>query len=319
MKRMISTTLLLAVMSNSVLAYAPNNLNETISPKEERSLDSVDKFGVLFTNFKRSVLVNGSNIEPAIERLVSDANVGELTIDDVKGYAINNMSIENYKEFSKTLDRGIMSLNGESVSPKKMARVIENLIESESRKSAQWVSCDAGLAIGIPLMVAGIVTGIVALSLKKVMISDVEKKYIDDRKARLDKYTRDEQNRQDTILTFEGDIEQYNILIQELNDKINSGLYGSLEVQNMQMQINTYQMDIVSVNTSIAQLQNDQPQLYQSFQNDLQYLNELEVNELARSNEQNRRTQETQKILGVTTAITIPLGLILTLSGASKC
>lgn len=320
MKKLMSNVLLVSTMlsTNPMMSnvYAQATPDSTVVAAR---ITGENSFSVLFENYKKSVIKDGKNVEIASTQFIRDVRNSGLTLDDIKGYALKNMSLENYTAFNKTLDSGIMSLNGNQISEKRLARVIENLVKAEKREEANWISCGAGLGVGIPLLVAGIVTGIVALSLSEVQTNEVQKKYIDLRKSALDKYTGEELKRQDRIVALESDIDFYNNELDELQRRIDSGIYGAIEVEQMRQDMAVINTNISDANASIAQLVNDQPQLYTSYEQDIANLNELEANELSGVEVTNERKQRQKKVLGLTTALTMPIGLALTLGGAKDC
>lgn len=315
MKRLVSNVLLVATLSATTPAFSQSS---TLSQRASISKSNTT-FDVLFSNYKKAIMVDGISNDIASREFLTNVQIAQIKVEDVKVYALKNMSSENYLEFEKALSSGIKTLNGKETSEKKLAHVVERLLEGQQREGANWVSCGTGLGIGIPLMVAGIVTGIVALSLKEIKVSTVEKKYIDLRKQALDEYTARENARQDDIVAYESDIAAYQNEIEELQRRINSGAYGALEEERMRQEIAALNVAISDSNAAISQLNNDQPQLYNTYQDQLSHLNELETNEVNDTAEQNARNARTKKALGITTAISLPLGLALTLGGAGDC
>jgi hypothetical protein len=316
MKKLISHALLTTLLVSTTPAMSQVKHSEVYSVKA--SVSSNSTFDVLFSNYKKAIMVDGLNSSVASEDFLKGIQAAQLNAKDIKKYALTNMSTENYLEFSKALEGGIMSLNGKAISEKKLVRLVTKLVAQEQREGANWISCGAGLGIGIPLLVAGIVTGIVALSMKEVKTSEIERKYIDLRKQALDNYTADEINRQDSIIDHESDIAAYGSAVEELERRITSGVYGALEIEQMQQEIASLGVNTSDSQASIAQLVNDQPQLEASYQDQVAHLAELEGNESSGVVAENARIQRSQKMLGITTAISMPIGLALVLGATNN-
>lgn len=315
MKKMISNVLVTSMLLTSVSAIAANS-SRTVTGKAallQEANKTNGTFKILLANYKKAVYQDGKSNEEASKELVNALVAANMKVEDVKAYALATMTTENYLGFSKTLNKGLMGLDGKTVSAHKVKNLVTKLIEQEAREGAKWLSCDSSHAIGIPLLVAGVVTAIVALSMKKIQISEIEKSYIDKRQEALNAYTNAETQRQDDIVSYESDISAYQSAIAELERKISSGVYGALEIEMFRQNIATLNVNISDAHADIAQLVNDQPQLYLSFQNQLAHLEELETNEVGASKEEKARKDSTKKTLGIVSAIAIPGGLALIL------
>ena len=315
MKKFVSNALLAVILTSAIPSYAAPVETETKAGVSQ----SRTTFDVLFSNYKKAVIFDGISNDIASAEFLKNVQIAQISVADVKDYALHNMSFENYLKFEKALDSGLTKLNGQEISEKKMAKLVEQLLAGQQREGANWISCGAGLGIGIPLLVAGVVTTIVALALKEVKVSTVEREYIDRRKKALDQYTDTENKRQDSIVTRESDIAAYKNEIAELERRINSGAYGALEEERMKQYIAALNVSISDSQAAIAQLINDQPQLYASYKDQISYLSELEFNEVQNVGVKNEMNRRTKKTLGITAAIAMPLGLALTLSGAKEC
>lgn len=309
---MISNVLVTSMLLTSVSSFAAPVSGKAALVQEANNSNGT--FKILLSNYKKAVFQDGRSNDEASKDLINALVASNMKVEDVKAYALATMSTENYLSFSRTLSKGLNGLDGKTLSAHKVKNLVTKLIESESREGAQWLSCEVGLGVGIPLMVAGIVTGIVALSMKRIQVSAIEKKYIDQRNEALLAYTNAENDRQDDIVAYESDIAAYQNAIAELQRKIDSGAYGSLETEKFRQDIAVLNVNISDARADIAQLVNDQPQLYQSFQNQLANLDKLETNEVASSKEEKARKDASKKTLGVVSAIAIPAGLALVLS-----
>jgi hypothetical protein len=303
--------MLLTSVSSFAASSQKNSLARKVAVSEENAQAS---FKILLANYKKAVYQDGVSNEKASKDLMQSLIAANLSSDDVRAYAISTMTTQNYLEFNKALSKGLMGLDGKNISEHKVKSLIESLVKQETKEGANWIGC-TGLMVGIPLLAAGVITGIVALSVKKVQTSGVEKKYIKERQEALVAYTKAENIRQDNIVTYQSDISAYNNSIAELQRKISSGVYGALEIEMFKQSIASINVNISDAQADISQLVNDQPQMYQSFQNNLANINALEVNEMSSTKEENDRNDSKKKTLGIVSAITLPAGLTLTILG----
>jgi uncharacterized protein YoaH (UPF0181 family) len=224
---------------------------------KEQSIDVKPKSSikVLMNEYKTDVLLNGESSNKAIKRLIDGIVSKGLSSGDLFQYVAQNSSQKQFDHFNSLLS---LTLDGtedlSSLSEKDLAFLLENSMHTMEVTGANFMSCSAGLSVGIPILVTGLILGLTALANSIASKEVVTKEYLEKKQALANDYNNTIADLNLEVATYEADIIYYNDEITELNRRIDSGLYSDQQVETMRQLLRDYTFKISDSNALIQEV-----------------------------------------------------------------
>ncbi|MBL7715065.1 MAG: hypothetical protein JNL01_06315 [Bdellovibrionales bacterium] len=243
--------------------------------------NGASKVKKILKSTKSLVLVEGKSDLEAQNFLKKQLAEQNVTTTDIISYVNQNGSAEEREIFNQALNKS------KGMNPDSASVVLNQIGLREMKKGSNFnMSCGAGLGIGIPLTLAGLITGIVYLAnLSKP--DEIAADYIDKRNNATADYISKKGTLEVQLASANQKIAVSKAAITELERKIESGYYGINEEQEFYAQIAKLNSDIVAQEnlaggtTASIQILNAQ------YDNTMDVLSQKEVSEARIAKKQN--------------------------------
>jgi len=306
MKRTIALAVLFAFLSANPLHTA---FAKSISTKET-------KLENIFSEFKQKVYVEGEKSEVATEVLAEKILTEKITTGDLQLYIAKNSNQEDFNRFNQMLETSLDGIDNLSDLPaSELSFILKQSLAQTSSTGANFMSCSAGLGVGIPLLAIGVILGLTALANATASKEVVTQQYLKEKQELSTDYYNVIADLAFENATYEADIIYYEDEIDELNRRINSGLYSQSEVENMHKLIRDYTFKITDAHALISEVQVDVDYFHQKYALDIQTMQAQEVSALNEVTEKNRRAGKQAMVAGIMGGV----GTIFTAIGSRDC
>ncbi|MCT4642167.1 MAG: hypothetical protein N4A33_07680 [Bacteriovoracaceae bacterium] len=269
-----------------------------------------------FTEFKKTVFLEGKELEIATEVLVSKLIDAKITTGQLELYVAKNSTKEGYKKYNemmKTALEDVDSLN--DLSKDDLSFILKSTLEKTHATGSNFMSCAAGQKIGLPLLAVGVIIGIVSLVNATASKEMVTQEFLDKKRNKTQDYLNTIADLELEVTTYESDIIYYQDEIDELNRRINSGEYTSEEIEQMYLLIRDYEFFISDSHALIGEVNVDIAYFENQYATDLVNLEANEVSELARVDEKKASAAKT----GIAAGIIGGVGVVFAAAGLSDC
>lgn len=145
--------------------------------------------------------------QESIEVMTQSLVAKNIGIADIDAYVRAVASEKEYRSFKKTLTISLKGVNPETLTQEQMSEILASTLQSSEVEGLAWSGC-AGLAVGAILVVAAVVTGIVALTKTKGEMR-IRKDFANRRTNRTSAYTTRVNEINTKVQTIQGDINRY--------------------------------------------------------------------------------------------------------------
>lgn len=314
MKKLISSSMLGVFLLTTTIT--PINAIANTSASTNKSLARKATVETAFTEFKKSVFVNGNDMNVATELLVSKLIDSKVTSGDLQLYVAKNSSQEAYNNFNEMLDTTLEDVNTlQELGKDEMAFVLQNAFEQTHSTGSNFMSCSAGKTLGIPLLAVGVVLGIISIVNASASKELVNQEFLDIKRRKTNDYLNTIADLELEITTYESDIIYYQDEITELQRRIDSGNYSSEEIEQMHLLIRDQEFFISDSRALIGEVNVDLTYFENQYASDLEDLEVEEVSELNRVDERRENASKQGLIAGIAGGI----GAVFLISGLSDC
>lgn len=314
MKRVLSLTLSATILLQTSMAFAPKAIAAETKPIS--SIQRVESLQQLVSKFKHEVYVEGKSMNNSLEKLSQTILDQQFTISDLQLFVQLNSTEQEVAKFNRTLDIALVDVKDmKNLSPAELSFILKNAMVSTTEVGANFMSCGQGLGIGVPLIAVGLIIGIVALVNATASKEVVTKNYIDKRNQMNKDYLNTKADLELEISTYESDKIFYQDEINELKRRIESGLYGAIEIENMKKTIREYEFKISDANALIGEVNVDLRYYTDKYALDYESLNKEELSAIARVDEKRANSGKQAIAAGIAAA----LGTGFVLAGVSDC
>jgi hypothetical protein len=314
MKQVLSLTLSAALLFQATMPFASNAIAAETKPVT--SLQRVDSLQQLVSKFKHEVYVEGKNMNASLQNLSKTILDQQFTISDLQLFVQMNATAQEVAKFNRTLDIALVDVKDmKQLSTEELAFILKNAMVSTTEVGANFMSCGQGMGIGVPLIAVGVIIGIVALVNATASKEVVTKNYIEKRNQMNKDYLNTKADLELEITTYESDKIFYQDEISELQRRIDSGLYGAVEIENMRKTIREYEFKISDANALIGEVNVDLRYYTDKYSMDSASLNTEELSAVARVDEKRANSGKQAIAAGIAAA----LGAGFVLAGVSDC
>jgi hypothetical protein len=216
--------------------------------------------------------------EASIEVMTQSLVAKNIGLADIDAYVRSIASEKEYRSFKKTLSSALKGVNPESLSQEQMSEILASTLQSSEVEGLAWSGC-AGIGVGVILVVAAVVTGIVALTKTRGEMR-IRRDFANRKQNRTSQYTDrvNEINNKPQFLQGEinrnqGYINSNNQKISVLTGQVSGALQANpncaadpncintvngwnQEIQRLMADNQTYTNRIAALNLELAQWQN---------------------------------------------------------------
>lgn len=314
MKRVLSLTLSATLLLQTTMPFAAKAIAAETKPVS--SIQRVDSLQQLVSKFKHEVYVEGKNMNTSLQTLSKTILDQQFTISDLQLFVQMNATEQEVAKFNRTLDIALVDVKDmKQLSTEELAFILKNAMVSTTEVGANFMSCGQGMGIGVPLIAVGVIIGIVALVNATASKEVVTKNYIDKRNQLNKDYLNTKADLELEISTYESDKVFYQDEISELQRRIDSGMYGAIEIENMKKTIREYEFKISDANALIGEVNVDLRYYTDKYSLDAESLNKEELSAVARVDEKRANSGKQAIAAGIAAA----LGAGFVLAGVSDC
>ncbi|MFY7994461.1 MAG: hypothetical protein ACOVP4_14280 [Bacteriovoracaceae bacterium] len=314
MKRVLSIALSATLLLQTTMPFAGKAIAAEVKPVS--SIQKAESLQQLVSKFKHEVYVEGKNMNSSLQSLSRTILDQQFTISDLQLFVRLNATEQEVAKFNRTLDIALVDVKDmKQLSPEELSFILKNAMVSTSEVGANFMSCGQGMGIGVPLIAVGVIIGIVALVNATASKQLVTKEYIEKRNQMNKDFLNTRADLELEISTYESDIIFYQDEIAELNRRIESGLYGAVEIENMNKTIREYQFKISDANALIGEVNVDLRYFTEKYALDSASLNTEELSAVARVDE--RRANSGKQAIAAGIAAALGAGFVL--AGVSDC
>ncbi len=297
MKKLMSGLLLCSLMSTMPGATViAGEITKEVRVKkiEKENLD------LIFKEFKKTVQIDGIGFEIALSDLVDKVIENKYAISDVQLYLAQNSSKEEFNKFNELLDLTLEDTGALSeLSQEELSFLLSNTFSKTSTTGSNFMSCAAGMGIGVPLIAVGLILGITALVNATASKEIVTKEYIQKRKDLAKEYLNTIADLEFEITTYESDKIYYRDEIVELQRRIDSGNYSSNEIEEMNQLIRDYEFLITDADALIGEVNVDINYFVSKHDSDVTLLDDEEISSLLRVDEKRSNAGKQALVAGI--------------------
>lgn len=340
----------LSPLSNAYAVDAKYLKVATLDSTLDLSLDSTDKIEVIKTayqDFKKNVDYKLMSVADASSKFSFTIFAHKITEKDMENFVKEYAEYEEYIAYLNSVEEAKLNLAGEDFTPEEFAQVTASSLVALDRESLRWSGC-ASLGVGVVLVIAAVVMGVIALGKSKG-----EAKIRDEFAAKKSRLLKTNENNIYFIENHETEIPRqidqnernissYESRIRNAEKKINS-LETSLiyesdeeersdirsEISSLESSIRSYESSIRSAENRIDWLENEAINYaiipgWGTQQLEIEGLRHrlaLEENQaeleatIAAIPEEHRQA----RILGVISGVSLVMGTVLGINGSQDC
>lgn len=312
MKKIISSLMLCSFISSTTISpvYASINSQPELIQVKKSSVEDA------FKDFKKSVFLNGEDMSIATELLVNKLIDSKVTSGELELYVAKNSTAQGYKKFNELLDSSMEDASSlQDLGSDELGFILQSAMEKTHTTGSNFMSCAAGKQVGIPLIVVGVIMGIVAVVNATASKEVVTQEYIEKRRSNNQDYLNTVADLELEISTYESDIIYYGDEITELQRRIDSGQYSDQEVEEMYKLIRDYNFFISDSHALIGEVNVDLAYFENQYAADLATYEVEEQSALARVDEKRAAAGK----IAIAAGIIGGVGSVFTVAGLSDC
>jgi hypothetical protein len=315
-----ASTFLLGVLMKrtvaSILLFSMLAINPYHQVFAKSLVQNETKLESIFNEFKKKVYVEGEKSEKATEVLVEKILNEKITTGDLQLYIATNSNQEEFNRFNQMLETSLAGVENLSDLPaSELSFILKQSLAQTTSTGANFMSCSAGLGVGVPLIAIGVILGLTALANATASKEVVTQQYLEDKQALTTDYYNLIADLAFETATYEADIIYYQDEIDELNRRINSGMYSQNEVENMHKLIRDYTFKITDATALIAEVKVDVDYFHQKYALDIKTMETKEVSALNEVSDKHRRSGKQAMVAGIMGGV----GTIFTAIGSRDC
>jgi hypothetical protein len=221
----ISAALIAAILSNTAYAQ-PTVPSETgaISSRATRASpeSSIDRIETAVYTFQSQIDSGAMSLQAGAQGFADQLYQAGITTSDILAYVRLHASPKEFESFEAALQTSMSGLKDtslEALSEKERAHVLSMAISATRTQGVSWSGC-AGATIGVILIVAAVVVGIVALT-KSVGEKRIRKKFADRKASRTERYQNELFNMKNEKQNIQNQIADAQTKITYNNSQIN--------------------------------------------------------------------------------------------------
>ncbi len=332
LKHILCATLICSLLGSPVYASAPESA--AVSQSRLTLIESA-----LYT-FKSDIDFGRMSLASGAQQFADHLYQNGITSAEIQGYVRANSSPKEMESFEAALATSMKGLKGtslETLSEKERAQVLALAIQSTRTEGVSWSGC-TGATIGVILIVAAVVVGIVAIT-KSAGERRIQARFDDSRASRSQQYLADKTNLLNEKQNLQREIGQAQSSITYNNNQISyyTGVLaganlntpeGQATAQNAQAKLKYFQDQNSILNSRISELNLklalfDNPQymntrlsaLEQDYELDMRQFDVDEANAIALVPENQRLARG----LGIGAGVGGAIGTYLAIDGFQSC
>ena len=225
-RKLVTSVLLLTTFTGSAYAGPSDtgtsykNLVGSTSGKSEVIKDEIKNF---------QVLIDSGAMEPhqAVDTFSKNLTDEAVSFSDLDAYVKERSTRDEYGKFQASFETAMAGVDARNITATEMSQVSAQLLTSQASVGLSWSGC-AGIGVGVAILVAAVVVGIVAI-VKSASVAQVTADYenqISNAKSSYYHGVIDIQNQPQTsvneIAGNNGTIENNNGNIRSLENQINN-------------------------------------------------------------------------------------------------
>ncbi len=310
MKRLLTSALMCSILVAS--PYNASFAKEISSSAQIKKQSASD----IFAEFKRNIFVRGMNVDLASSQLVEQFMANGLGIMDLQMYVAKNSSKKDYANFKKMLDLTLEDMDSmKDLGKEELSFILQSSLQKTSSTGSHFISCSAGLGVGIPLIAVGLIVGLSAMVNSTASKEVVTRDYINRRQELSDEYLNTAADLELEIATYEADIIYYEDEMDELQRRIDSGLYSTADIEEMNKLMRDYRFNITDSYALIEEVKVDQRYFDSKYTTDADLLDKDEINALSEVDSKHKKAG----VQAITAGIIGGVGAIFTAIGSMDC
>lgn len=296
--RVVAAAVLLAMTSNFV------------TPAVRADMSKDEFIGRSIVSMKENVMILGMSEDEAAQRFV-DEMLANTTPADLTHYVYTHGSRDEREVFAQGLEAGFNN-------PKALVKVLAKMSTDRQATGANFkMSCGAGLGIGIPLMVAGIIVGIVGAAGSKSDQNEIKRRYIEAQDKATKDYLAAKASLEIALATNSQKIAVNQARIDELQRKIDdtTGLYTINDKEAFRAEIANLVAENVGYANNSGGISAQLVAAQAAFDQNMATLSAQQANEL----DEDKRKVDARKQLTLPGFGGALIGLPFILAGAKDC
>jgi hypothetical protein len=270
----------------------------------------------IFDQFKKDVFVNGMELELATGTMVDKIVDHKITTGELQAYVAKNSSKESFAKFDKMLNVAISDVDSlQDLGEEELSFILQNTMEATYTTGANFMSCAAGLGVGVPLIAVGVILGLSALANATASKEVVTQDYLTKKQQLATDYYNTIADLELEMTTYESDIIYYQDEIEELQRRIDSGLYSTADVEEMHQLIRDYEFYITDAQALIGEVEVDLNYFHNQYAADSDIMSQEEISALAQVDEKRAKAGKQAIAAGVIGSV----GAVFTALGSPDC
>jgi hypothetical protein len=310
MKKLISSVTLCAILMGTTPVVSASTL---VDPPAESKKMTVD---AAFKTFKKSVFLQGGDYKIATEVLVDQLVDAKVTSGELELYVAKNSTKEGYQNFNEMMDVALEDVDSlADLGKEDLSFLLQNALQKTTATGSNFMSCTAGLGVGVPLIAVGVIMGIVSLANATASKEAVTQEFIKKKREQSEDYLNTIADLEFEKTTYESDIIYYGDEITELQRRIDSGMYDAVEVEEMYKLIRDYEFFISDSHALIGEVGVDIAYFENQYDSDVRLMDAEEASLLSEVDEKHARAGKVAIAAGVIGGV----GAVFTAVGAQDC
>jgi DNA polymerase III delta prime subunit len=306
MKKLISqVTLCALLLTTSPIAAATTQVDPT-----KKTLDGA------FNLFKTSVFLEGKDYGPATTKLVNQLIDSKVTSAELELYVAKHATPEGHRKFQEMMTIALEDVESmQDLGQEEIAFILKRALQKTSPTGSNFMSCKIGVGVGVPLIAVGVIMGIVSIANATASKEAVTQEIISRKRNTNDDYLNTLADLEFERSTYESDIIYYQDEIDELQRRIDSGLYSAIQVEEMYKLKRDYEFFISDSVALISEVEVDINFFENEYNAEIALLDNEETSLLAEVDEKHARAGK----LAVAAGIIGGVGAVFTATGSSDC
>ena len=239
---MISSPAYAASSNTSGTSVSYRNLVGSTAGKSDLIKNEVKNF---------QVLIDSGAMQPraAVDTFSKNLMDQGVTFSDLDAYVKERSTRDEYKKFQTNFESSMTGIDAQNITATEMSQVSAQLLSAQATEGLSWSGC-AGIGIGVAILVAAIVVGIVAI-VKSKSVAAVQKDYQQQMSDTSSAYASNKIDMQNQPQTSVNEIQANNNDVQYNNSKINS---LANDINNADPNSSSYASDVSDWSNQIKQL-----------------------------------------------------------------
>ncbi len=222
------------------------------------SMTTVKSVEQIVKDYKKAILINNEDLSLSSEKLTKDIIENKITLTELNAYVRDNASLEEYLKFNEIMNYTFDELSmSDEIEPEIISEVLGNALLRTETSGSNFISCTTGRAIGIPLIIISAALSITSIALSTISKGKIQEKFQGYKVQDTEGHLNNIADLEFEEVTYEADIIYYHDEIDELNRRIDSGLYTDIEVEEYQSLIIEYNKKILDSKNLIEEVKSD--------------------------------------------------------------